>query len=290
MDWLTSESKQGSQAWLEFRGKGIGSSDIAAILGVSAFSNVYDKWLEKTDQIPEEKKFKGNWATERGSRLEPIAREMYEKKVGAKFPDAIMVHPQYDFMRVSFDGKNDELKKVIEIKCPGRVAHQKALLGEIPESYWPQVQWQLMISGYDDLDYVSWDGESEELAIVPVKANKKFHEHMIERAIWFWDLVKTRTPPPTAELQVDDQVLTQLLIEREALKAQIDALSISFEMMNDRIKSMVTQDTSCGGYKLKWTEVKGAVDYAKIPALKNIDLEQYRKPASKRFNVTKDKS
>lgn len=291
MDWLNKEEKsntQGSIQWHEFRSKGIGSSDIATIMGVSPFGDIYTLWLDKTNQLPEEKKFKGNWATERGSRLEPIVREKYEKQMGLKFPDDIAIHKEFTFMRCSFDGINHDIKRVLEIKCPGKIAHQTALMGKVPDYYYPQCQWLLMVSGYNDLDYVSWDGESEDLVIVRVNADKEYQSKMIEAAKSFWDLVINKIPPDTGDIQVNDQVLTDLLDRREKLKQEIDALSISFEMINDEIKKLATQDSIiCNGFNIKWVEIKGNVDYKKIPELQNINLDLYRKPSYRRMDIRK---
>lgn len=290
MDWVGSEKiEQGSDSWHRFRNKGLGSSDAAILMGVSPWGNVYDLWLEKTGQLPEYKKFKGNYATDRGTRLEPIARDMFERRVGAKFAPEIGVHPEHEFIRASYDGVNHELKRMIEIKCPGKAAHQKALSGEVPEYYQPQTQWLMLVSGYDDLTYISWDGESDELAIVEVKADKEYQQSLIKAAKEFWDLVITKTPPTMADLQIEDQELASLLSERERLKSEIDALTVGLEMTNNKIREIAPSDCSCAGWKIKYADVKGSVDYSSIPVLSGIDLDQYRKQGTKRLVITKEK-
>lgn len=290
LDWIKQEnivaaSVQGSEAWLNERKKGIGSSDIAVIMGVARWGSLYNLWLDKTGQLPEDQKFKGNWATERGTRLEPEARSLYEAKVGSPFSPAVAVHPEYSFARSSFDGINHELRKVIEIKCPGREAHESAKAGKVPEYYWPQVQWLLMIAGYDDLDYISWDGETDPV-IVPVKADKAYHETMLAKAREFWTLVESRTPPPLDELQIEDQELEAILMERQGIKDQIDALTERFDALTDQVKARVPESAQCGLFKITWSEMKGSIDYAKIPELKGLDLEPYRKTPTKRFQIS----
>lgn len=292
LDWLknekaVSESLQGSEAWLKFRMKGIGSSDVPVIMGDSPWKTIYELWLEKTDQLPEEKKFKGNWATERGQRLEPEVRSKYEAKVGALFSPEIAIHPEHNFARASFDGINHDLKKIIEIKCPGKDSHQKALDGKIPDVYLSQCQWLLFVSGYQDLDYISWDGESD-LIIVPVKADAEYQNKILEAAKAFWHLVETRTAPPSDDLQIHDQELEAILMERHALKEQADALNAKIDALTDQIKARVPEASAvCAGFKITWSEVKGSVDYAKVIELKGVNLEPYRKKPSKRFQITK---
>jgi len=292
LDWIkkentaASEAVQGSEAWLNFRSKGIGSSDVPVIMGASPWKTLYELWLEKTDQLPEEKKFKGNWATERGQRLEPEVRALYEAKAGALFAPEIKIHAEHSFARASFDGINHELRKVIEIKCPGKDSHSKALAGQVPEVYYPQCQWLLFVAGYQDLDYISWDGSSD-LVVVPVKADPSYQAKMLEAARAFWHLVETRTPPPNDEKQIEDHELEAILNDRESLKAQIDELSARMDALTDQVKARVPESAICAGFKITWSEVKGSVDYGKIPALKGVDLEPYRKKPSKRFQITK---
>lgn len=209
MDWVSQpQPEQTGEAWHSFRGKGIGSSDMPVIMKVSPWKTLYDLWLEKTDQLPEEKKFKGNFATERGTRLEPLAREMYEKRVGALFKPEIAVHKTLTFARASFDGINHELKRVLEIKCPGKKSHDEALNGVIPEVYYPQCQWLMVVSGYNDLDYVSWDGKSDQVIILPLKADIVYQTIMINEAAKFWRMVQDRVPPeqePQLELNLEEK-------------------------------------------------------------------------------------
>jgi len=293
IDWVSQEkvvdeSIQGSDAWLKARQSGIGSSDIAVIMGVSKWGSLYNLWLDKTGQLPEEKRFKGNWATQRGHDLEGPARAIYEQRMNHFFPPAVMVHPEHTFVRASFDGIKHQIRRVLEIKCPGREAHEMAKKGMVPPYYWPQCQWLLMVSNYSDLDYLSWDGETDPV-IVEVKADPAYQAEMLAKAREFWNLVETKTPPETAEMQIEDQELIDLLINRDRLKEKIDALTAELDAMTDQVKAKVSETAECGDFKITWSEVKGSIDYAKIPELKNIDLEPFRKKPTKRFQITKKK-
>lgn len=66
-DGTTKESRH--QAWLAFRAKGVGGSDMGTILGLNPYSTPYDLWLEKTGrQQPED--ISGKWAIVKGNALE----------------------------------------------------------------------------------------------------------------------------------------------------------------------------------------------------------------------------
>ena len=87
------------------------------------------------------------------------------------------------------------------------------------------------------------------------------------------------------------QILAQ---EYRDLDAQIKALQSQQQAVKDQLIALAEEADSdslaVGGITLKRIESKGAVDYKAIPALKDIDLDAYRKPASItwRININKE--
>ena len=47
---LVNTEGMSNEEWLNWRKKGLGGSDIAAILGISKWSSAIDIWLQKTNQ------------------------------------------------------------------------------------------------------------------------------------------------------------------------------------------------------------------------------------------------
>ncbi len=66
-------------AKLERRKKHLGSSDMAAVLGLSNYQTAYDVWAMKTGRLPDNE---GNAATEIGNILEPAVLDHAEKSLG----------------------------------------------------------------------------------------------------------------------------------------------------------------------------------------------------------------
>ena len=67
-----------NEEWLKWRKKGLGGSDIAAILGISKWSSAIDIWLQKTNQ-----KYDAvveNEAMTWGKILESVIREQFKKE------------------------------------------------------------------------------------------------------------------------------------------------------------------------------------------------------------------
>lgn len=194
---------QGSPQWIEWRGKGIGSSDAAVLLGWSPWKNVSNLYLEKVGLSKPNFNSGQLSAMARGTRLEPIIRQWYEKKIGALFPDAVAEHasPEYSYCRASFDGINkdyinpDKTKgRLIEIKAPNKDDHELARNEIITPKYFAQVQWLLMVAGFVWADYVSY-GSNDTYAIVEVKSDALMQDELLKRADLFWTAIKFKLPP-----------------------------------------------------------------------------------------------
>lgn len=179
--------------WLELRRKGIGGSDIAAILGLSPFKTAYQVYREKRKEVED---WQGNESTDWGKRMEPAIRQWYSDTTGrdVRLPDKIMYHEKYPFMLASLDGFTDD-RRIVEIKT----ARSGKLWGEpgtneIPDYYAVQCHHYMIVTGYEVTDIpVSIGGGSPELYEVP--ADIEIAEMIIEAAAKFWERVVSGNPP-----------------------------------------------------------------------------------------------
>ncbi len=77
----------------------------------------------------------------------------------------------------------------------------------------------------------------------------------------------------------------------ETLEAQAAhvAAEARYEALKERLKKALGDRPKayCGEAVLEWQEKKGNIDYAKVPELKGVDLELYRKPKTKSFLFTR---
>lgn len=276
-------TKQGSDAWHEWRSKHIGASEIPAIMGTCDFKGIYQLWLEKTGQV---EKFKGNWATRRGHEYEPIAREEYSQITGNKVEDKVLEYEAWPILSASLDGFVAESSTVVEIKTPSKAKHQLALSGSIPDTYKDQIQAQLLVAGVSRADYVSYaPGEADgvRVAIVKVEADPERQAAILERAKFFWQCVETNTPPVDI---VEQPELKATMEKYRDITNSIDTLEKQLEDLREEIKKQIKADkVTCEGWTISWGTRKGNVDYAKIPELKEVDLNKYRKPDSRVFTI-----
>lgn len=273
---------QRSNSWLAFRGKGIGSSDAAAVLGVSPWKTAFQLWEEKTGKT--KKEFTPNWAMERGNQLEPKARAAYELLHDADMPPVCMTHDKYEFMRGSFDGHNCELSRDLEIKCPGDKDHEEALAGSVPEKYIPQCQHLLMVSGSKELHYFSYHPDfpqGKRSALVIVKPDLEFQGKLLNAEIEFWEKVQSEIMPELTKKdfqELDSPEHIALFNKLRLAKIKSDEAHAAYEEIKKLIIDAIEYArVRCAGVQMIRATRKGSIEYSKIPELQGVDLEKFRK-------------
>jgi len=88
--------------WLAERKKGIGGSDIAAMLGLSPWKTAVDVWLDKTGRTPDAEETEPMYW---GSRLEDVVSSEFAKRSGMKVQrvNSIIRHPEHSCAMASID-------------------------------------------------------------------------------------------------------------------------------------------------------------------------------------------
>lgn len=170
--------------WHAWRRKGVGGSDAAAIMNACLWKTLQDVLKMKTGRGVPQPVTK---AMRRGLYLEPVAREEYQQMTGVAMPSDRAIHPEFGFGRCNLDGINWEIKKPIEIKCPGWRDHRLALKGKIPDHYIWQCVHTLWVTGLEVMDYFSFDGRKGK--IVTFERDLKLERRLVTREKYFWECV-----------------------------------------------------------------------------------------------------
>lgn len=201
------------EKWLVDRRKGIGGSDIAAILGYSPWKTPVDIWMDKTGRSPLESK-----VTERmdwGNRLEQTIADAYKDQTGwmvwninRPIVDGIfrgnidrVVTPSKR-LPIAINGHYywEHVTRILEIKtCDAyqRDEWGEAGTDEIPRHYAMQVQHYMMLTGISICDVAVLFGGNE-LVIYTVYVNDKWQSYVRNELLKWWEsYVDTDTPPPT---------------------------------------------------------------------------------------------
>ncbi|WP_156298980.1 YqaJ viral recombinase family nuclease [Streptobacillus canis] len=136
--------------WLELRKKGVGGSDIGAILGVNKYRSLVDVYLDKV----EGKKVEDNSSMEWGRQLEPVIRSYFEEKNKGVYD--VYLAPfslKFEHLRANLDGiiYNKQTKKfgVLEIKTANIFTAKEWKDGKVPTSYYAQVMHYMAVTGFE---------------------------------------------------------------------------------------------------------------------------------------------
>ena len=200
--------------WLVNRRRGIGGSDVAAIMGLSPYRTPLDVYLDKIGEGADQP---DNTAMKFGRLLEPVLLDLYQQETGQELiPVAVSYcHPQHDWMRASLDGATST--RLVEIKT-ARSGDAWGEIGtdQVPDYYLLQVQHYMMVTGYTVADIAVLIGGSD-FRIYTVYADTDLQQLLFDKERNFWLRVLDRIPP--------DPINTSDLIKRypKPLESSVEA-------------------------------------------------------------------
>lgn len=283
--------KQGSEMWLRARSKGIGGSEIAPILGISPYQTAYQLWQYKTG-LKQQPDISNLPHVKRGVNGEIVARIMIEREHLVSFKPKSWSIPNTHY-RASDDGYSMELGVILEIKCMGKEPHEKMAEASktndqngVPDIYMCQCQYNLWVSGAKECWFYSFRPEDETLYRVVVTPDPKYQEEIKQAVDNFWfNHVQTKEPPEMTNKDfepLDTPEYAEAAKRFVEIKQQIAELEKELEAAKDEVVKAVGDRPAVRGYGLKISSAtrKGSVDYNKIPELKGVVLEKYRKEPS----------
>ena len=282
-----SEIEQGTSAWHNFRMQGIGGSEIAAVLGISPYQTPLELWEIKTGKVVKEEE--SNFIFEKGHRLEPKIRAMYEIQTGNTAQPCLVVREDKPEYRASLDGRDPEKKIVVEMKYVG--AGEKWLLaqeGKAPDYYYAQMQWQLFITGDEYADYVVYNDKEDKIIINRIDPDIEFIKDMVKKAEKFWKLVQTKKEPELTDRDwknVRNKELGGLVDRYKKLSEDAKPILDELEVLKKAITtfpSLQHPRSICRGVKIQEITRKGSVDYKKILSehLPDFDTSGYVKKST----------
>ena len=196
MQTLETKTDEGRRAWLEERRKGIGSSDAAAIAGLSPWASPLHVYLDKIGELSSPDSKRMAW----GRKLEDVVALAYSEETGntALWPSAaILSHPNHPWMIASLDRMAivEGEMRVLELKTS---VHQDDFgtpgTDEIPDVYNIQVQHQMAVADLPRADLCVLFAFNE-VKVYTVERNQKIISNLIEMESDFWAKVGRREPP-----------------------------------------------------------------------------------------------
>lgn len=285
--------KQNTTQWLEYRKNRIGASDVPVIMGVSKWRTPLQLWksMLSVDEPEKQNWFKDS-IKQNGHDLEPYARNAFEKKIGCIVIPTVVQHDFIDHYIASLDGYGIEQSGhtcVVEIKCPGKEDHELAKTGSIPTAYYPQLQWQLFITGLPYVYYYSYINDNDNV-LIGVNKDQQYIKQMLSKVEDFWNCLQTFTPPEMTDrdYQVkNDHTWNAHAAEWKSAKKQLKYWEEKEKEIKNVLINLAEGQSTCGaGLKATKYNVKGRIDYESIAEFKNIDLEKYRKPLVEAWRIS----
>lgn len=232
-------------AWLDRRRKGLGSSDIGAIFGLSPWAGPWQVWISKIHGIDDA----GNNATITGQLLEEAVGKWAASRLKA---DGLMVapehvHPTRSWMRANgdyllrFGDRHDGLECKVSTYPDESKGWGPDMSSQVPAAYESQVRWCMAV-----MDRPRWwlacaFLNAREWRIYRIERDADIERDMVERAeAWWIRHVVGREPPDTdgslacarALAQAHNRAKGEL---RVADKAEEDAVRL-YAKLDARIK------------------------------------------------------
>lgn len=229
------------QAWLSERRRGIGSSDAAAICGLSPYATPLHVYLDKIGQGLEHDSPEMRW----GTRLEGAIAQAYSEETGRQcvVPEPKIFtsrHNEYmlctpDRLGYSFDAPTVDVElKTARSEWAEVDGERQQVWGEpgtdaVPRQYLIQVQHQLAV--LDDLPSadVAVLIAGSDFRIYTIHRSQPLIDELTKIEAGFWAMVQSRTPPAPDWTHPDTPKLLELLhrpIEGKAIDLDADALPL----------------------------------------------------------------
>lgn len=176
------------------RSRGVGASEVAAIMGLDPYRSAIDVWRSKCEPAPQEE----TKHTKRGRFLERALIDWYVAETHRDVTGCeTLAHKQCPLVLATPDGivlEGGNWDRVLEIKAPSyRTAHQWDD-GAVPDRYVLQVTQQMLVTGLNRADLAAYI--DEDLRIHTLEFDAELGEQIISSINDFWKHVESRTPPP----------------------------------------------------------------------------------------------
>jgi putative phage-type endonuclease len=281
------------EEWLAWRRTGIGSSDIAAIMGIDPYRSPLDVYDSK-DALYQETPPTARM--QRGIDYEAKAREVfnaiYAETQEQEYVPLNVEHDEIPFFHASLDGYWN--KRILEIKVPGEKVMEMAKIGEIPEYYRYQIQWQYLVTDDSEwANYQAYDPDKQEGCVMDVEPDYPLMERMKQAAIYFWkEHVEKGIPPPDRRVtkRIEDDEQKSNVHKMACIKTEIKALQEQYDRLQAQVLEQCGEDKSIevDDVILSRSE-RQSIDYQKAARDAKVDLEAYKKPKTVVWTIKQKK-
>lgn len=252
----------------------LGSSDAAAVLGLSDYSTPLKVWAIKTGEIQEED-ISGLLPVKVGTKMEAVVAELFEEETGKKVRrvNETLYHPKYPFIAANIDRRIVGEDALLEIKTAAAWRQKQFEDDQIPPDALVQVYHQLAVTGLPKAFMCVLIG-NQDLKIKEIKRDESIINDLMRREAMFWnDYVIPRIMPQVITKN-DGETLAQLfpraddgpeIILTDEANQMVEALHgfkadiKNLEGLKDKTENelkLLLGSAACGAtslYQIQWT-------------------------------------
>lgn len=305
---IVSTKDMDRELWLQYRRKGIGGSDAAAIAGLSKWKSPVAVYLEKIGQTPPEEN--QSEAAYFGTILEDVVAQEFTRRTGQKVKrrNAILQHPEYPFMLANVDRLIVGEKTGLECKTASEYLKSEWEGEEIPAPYLIQCQHYMAVTGYDAWWIAVLIGGNK-FVHKKIERDEEIIQYLIKLEGDFWnnhvlqqvppmidgsdastDLLKTMYPEGEPESEIELPLEADMLLEQlEQSKQEEKLASERVTELENRLKAMLGKYETglANNHMVTWKNVTTNRLDSTALAKDHPDIYQkYLKPSvSRRFGV-----
>lgn len=270
---------QSGEEWLTWKKNGIGASDISVIMGSNPYSTRLQLWEKKCGFRQEDAM---NSAMEHGIRTEDTVRQWVNQNYQLNLQPVCIEDEEKPHFRASLDGYDFDQKVLVEIKCPisEKVLDAARLTQSVPDYWFDQVQWQIMMCKPQKAMLVLWDFRHNSGICLDMFGNSTRIEDMRTNADKFWHNVQIGKAPEPEKgdyIEIEDDQLHELLVEYVELADKEKSYSARRKEVKKKIEEF-GDDGNFTAYGFKVQRVASAprydIDQMKLDGL---PVEKYLK-------------
>ena len=275
---MLSTAKMPREEWLELRRTGIGGSDAAAIVGLSAWATPYTVYLDKLALLPEKADTE---AMRQGRDMEEYVAKRFMEQTGKKVRrvNSMIRNPRYPFALADIDFRIVSENAGLECKTTSTLDLAQFNGVEFPEKYYPQCVHYLAVTGADRW-YLAVLVLGRGFFVYVLERDDAEIAALMEAEEQFWQRVQDQDPPGVTGHEADTEAMGTIwadssdeavdLFGMESLFRQLksleESLSITTVLKNQAINEIkarmqTASSGSCGPYSCTWkTQQRRSLD------------------------------
>lgn len=223
----------GREQWLTLRRRGVGGSEVAAILGMSKYTSPTEVYLDKVGELPLDRPLDPILAEAAfwGHEHEPTVARVFSARTGLGVVEGpgTLAHIERRWMLANVDryvlaeGASAP-SSLLEIKTRSAFQLDEWLLG-VPDGPALQTHWYLAVTGYEHAHVAALLGGNR-LLIHRVERDEALVEHLVEIVGRFWQGVLDRVPPPIDGSEATESLLGHLYSVKAGAVTVVDPAEV----------------------------------------------------------------